>query len=263
MASRWLGEPYPLFVAHPYPGNCSSSSAIKVSRATLARTLAAATEAHVRSAFTLVVTGGTVTTGVRLSGCSVDCAGALSQSCRPSKRTASTGPVSCANARQPASRNAAVRPSSSTSAADACPTAHSRAHVVSTGTKSSRADADRSLLSRRPAGTVTTDASVTTTPHVAGPAGEPRPTSSTEARRRTPERNIAASSSNVGASDARLTSRTRSRRPAGVARAISPLSVTTTSLVWPHDTRVPRPSAVEWLHVTSPRRRRSAHSLGP
>ncbi len=56
MAARWASVPYPLFVSHPYPGNSAPKATITPSLATLARTLAAATDVHVRSAFTRVTT---------------------------------------------------------------------------------------------------------------------------------------------------------------------------------------------------------------
>ncbi|OLT35244.1 hypothetical protein BJF82_00180 [Kytococcus sp. CUA-901] len=153
------------------------------SRSTLASTLAAATDEHVRSALVRVTTAGPATP------CSPNSPlrrGSVSQSWLPSSSTTSTSTPAAASARRPAIRSAAMMPWASISSGPACPTPRATPHRDSCGTRPSRRAAERSLESRTPTGAVPTAASTTTTPTLTGPASAPRPTSSMPATRRAP-----------------------------------------------------------------------------
>ena len=200
-------------------GARAARSTIIASRSHLASTLAAATEAHVRSALTRMCTRGAGTAGVVVEREEVGLRRAAEPVVRPVQQhdvDRPDGRRDGASARVPASRRAAMMPTSSISAALACPTARASPQRPSAGSKRGRAPRARAAWSpRRPSGRTASSTSTTTTPTLTGPASEPRPTSSMPARSRAPSRRSTRSWRRCGA--------TRAARSPSVRRAGSRL----------------------------------------
>ena len=135
------------------------------SRVTLASTLAAATDEHLRSALIIVVTGGVATPVLVGEGEQAD----VLRRGEPVVVAVEDDEVGSDAGRgrgrgTPASRSAAMMPTSSISSALACPTAWATAHRSIRGTIRSRACGARSLESLTPCGAVRQPSSMTTTP---------------------------------------------------------------------------------------------------
>ena len=104
-----------------------------------------------------------------------------------------------------------MMPWRSISSGSACPTACAVAQRRNRGTSACRAAGVRSFESRTPDGAARTEASMTTTPTVTGPARAPRPTSSIPATSRFPARRSFRSSLKVGICERRPPENARCR----------------------------------------------------
>ena len=143
----------------------------------------AATDEQRRSALIIVRTGGQGAAPSSSSPSSPTRAGSVSQSWLPSRSTRSgTTAPSCAMARCPASRSAAMMPIASISSGQACSTAQATATCRTWAASASRWAGVSCLLSRK--GYSVARPGRITAATVTGPAQAPRPASSTPATRK-------------------------------------------------------------------------------